>query len=207
MDKKTQQQIVQLVQDAMQQNPEALQKIQQIKQAADSGNQQAAALFHVIQQVAEQLAGQQKQLTGQQTVAAAKGAKLQYLNSLKNKCKEGEELVYMKAGGTFCKKCEKRIQVQAKRGGAVEEFKSKYDKCGGKIKKKEIGGQIQQQKKQQKPAQTQKPTKQTPLPTKWDQKKHDELIRKFKKNPKGMSKAQMDSLHYYNMKDPREQGV
>ena len=129
MDEKTQQQIVQLVQAAMQQNPQALQQIQQIKQAADSGNQQAAALFQVIQQVA-------KQLAGQQTAAAAKGAKLQYISSLKNKCKEGEELIYMKAGGRVCPVCQKKKVQAEKCGGSTKKFKKMWD-----------GGEMPSQKK------------------------------------------------------------
>lgn len=118
MDEKMQQQIVQLVQAAMQGDQQANQQIQQIAQAAQQGNQQAAAIFQVIQQVAQQMQG----------VKAAKGAKLNYLRNLKNICPEGEELTYMKAGGKVCPVCKKKKVVSAQGGTATEQFKKEYDK-------------------------------------------------------------------------------
>ena len=167
----------------------------QIVQIAQQKPESLNAAVQVFQQTQD--IQQAAQAFAQAVQKAKQGAKLQYISSLKNKCKEGEELVYMKAGGRVCPVCQKKKVQAEKCGGSTKKFKKMWD--GGEMPS-------QQQKKSQQKTQ-QKPTKQTPLPTKWDQKKHDELIRKFKKNPKGMSKAQMDSLHYYNMKDPREQGV
>lgn len=167
----------------------------QIVQIAQQKPESLNAAVQVFQQTQD--IQQAAQAFAQAVQKAKQGAKLQYISSLKNKCKEGEELVYMKAGGRVCPVCQKKKVQAEKCGGSTKKFKKMWD--GGEMPS-------QQPKKPQQKTQ-QKPTKQTPLPTKWDQKKHDELIRKFKKNPKGMSKAQMDSLHYYNMKDPRERGV
>ena len=50
------------------------------------------------------------------------------------------------------------------------------------------------------------PKKQTP--EKYDERKHKELIDRFKRNGyKPLPKASMDSLQWYNMHDPKEQGV
>ena len=85
------QQIVQLVQAAMQGNQQAQQQIQQIQQAAQQGNQQAVQLMQMIQQIAQQLQQQQAQV-------ARLGAKLQYINQLRGKCPEGYEMQYFKNG-------------------------------------------------------------------------------------------------------------
>ena len=90
---------------------QANQQINQIAQAAQQGDQQAAALFQVIQNVAKKMKG----------VKAQKGAKLNYIKSLKAQCTEDEELVYLKAGGKVCPVCQKKQKVQsAKCGGAVK---------------------------------------------------------------------------------------
>lgn len=76
----------------------------------------------------------QQQLSGGGTMARL-GAKLNYIKRLKEDCPEGQELVYFKKGGRFCKVC------QEKKGGTVDEvanFKKarKDKKCGGgKMKK------------------------------------------------------------------------
>lgn len=86
----------------------------------------------------------------QQPVAARLGAKLNYIKSLKGDCPEGEELVYFKKGGRFCKTCRKKQE-----GGNVDEIanfkknREEQKKCGGKMKeacggkmKKECGGKM-----------------------------------------------------------------
>ena len=127
-----QEQIVQLVQAAMQGDQQANQQIQQIMQAAQQGDQQAAQIAQMIQQVAQQMQQQQAQV-------AKFGAKLNYIKYLRGKCPEGYEMQYFQKGGAFCNKC-----VQMKKGGkqepsgnAVEQFrKIREQKCGGKAKKK-----------------------------------------------------------------------
>lgn len=70
-----QQQIVQLVQAAMQGDQQAAQTIQQVMQAAERGDQQAIQLAQMIQQVAKQMQGQ--------TISAKLGSKLKYIKKLK----------------------------------------------------------------------------------------------------------------------------
>lgn len=82
-----QQQIIQLVQAAMQGDQKATQTIQQVMQAAEQGDQQAIQLAQMIQQVMEQMKGQ--------TQVAKMGSKLEYIKSLK----------YAK-GGKTCLNCE-----------------------------------------------------------------------------------------------------
>ena len=138
-----QQQIVQLVQAAMQGDQQATQQIQQIMQAAQQGNQQAAQIAQMIQQVAQQMQQQQVQ-------AARFGAKLNYIRQLKGQCPEGYKMEYYKEGGQLCKKC---MKVQ-QNGGDVKQvpntvagqFKMEAAKCGKKMKKKEDGGTIESEK-------------------------------------------------------------
>ena len=131
-----QQQIVQLVQAAMQGDQQASQQIQQIMQAAQQGDQQAAQIAQLIQQVAQQMQ--------QQQVRAAKfGAKLNYIRQLKGQCPEGYEVSYFEKGGQICKTCQKQQQ-----GGNMparsltEQFKVDSAKCGRKMKKKACGGSV-----------------------------------------------------------------
>ena len=91
------QQIVQIAQ----QNPDALKSAVQVYQETQDIQKAAQAFV---------------QATKQQAQRAAHGAKLQYLKTLKNKCEEGEELVYYKQGGSV--------------------------KCGCMPKKEESGGEI-----------------------------------------------------------------
>lgn len=152
MDEQMQQQIVQLVQMAMQGDEQANQKIQQIMQAAQQGDQQAAQIAQMIQQVAQQLQGQQVQ-------TAKFGAKLNYIKYLRNQCPEGYEMQTFRKGGAICKKCIRKKQagdvMDAPRGNAVDQFKCgrkmkkkacggsvEKDKCGKKMKKKACGGQV-----------------------------------------------------------------
>lgn len=88
-----QQQIVQLVQAAMQGDQKATETINQIMQAAKQGDQQATQIAQMIQQVAQQMQGQ--------ATAAKWGAKLGYLRSLK----------YAK-GGKTCPTCNQEIEMK-----------------------------------------------------------------------------------------------
>lgn len=138
MDEQMQQQIVQLVQMAMQGDEQANQKIQQIMQAAQQGDQQATQIAQMIQQVAQQLQGQQVQ-------TAKFGAKLNYIKYLRNQCPEGYEMQTFRKGGAICKKCIRKKQagdvMGAPRGNAVDQFK-----CGRKMKKKACGGSVEKDK-------------------------------------------------------------
>lgn len=138
MDEQMQQQIVQLVQMAMQGDEQANQQIQQIMQAAKQGDQQAVQIAQMIQQVAQQLQGQQVQ-------TAKFGAKLNYIKYLRNQCPEGYEMQTFRKGGAICKKCIRKKQagdvMDAPRGNAVDQFK-----CGRKMKKKACGGSVEKDK-------------------------------------------------------------
>jgi hypothetical protein len=100
-----QQQIVALVQAAMQGDEKANQTVTQIMEAAKAGDQQAVQLAQMIQAVVKQMQGQ--------ATSAKWGSKLGYIRSLK----------YAK-GGKTCPACEKGAPIK------VEE-----KACGGKAKK------------------------------------------------------------------------
>lgn len=76
---------------------------------------------------------------------AANGAKLAYIQRLRNKCPEGFELEMFKAGGQICTKCVKKAEYGGDAGEESDIVKSFKEKCGGKMKKKctkkcEFGG-------------------------------------------------------------------
>lgn len=123
-----QQQIVQLVQAAMQGDQNATQQIQQIMQAAQQGNQQAAQIAQMIQTVAQQMQKQQAQY-------AKFGAKLNYIKSLRGKCPDGYEVKYFKGGGNVttkkCVKCQQPVPVENTPSNPIEAFR-----CGNKMKNK-----------------------------------------------------------------------
>ena len=129
-----QQQIVQLVQAAMQGDQQATHQIQQIMQAAQQGDQQAAQLAQMIQQVAQQMQQQQVQ-------AAKFGAKLNYIKQLRGVCPDGYEMKYFKAGGQLCKQCVQK-QKKMEEGGKAPSGPIDSFKCGRKMKKKAEGGNI-----------------------------------------------------------------
>lgn len=107
-----QQQIIALVQAAMQGDQKATQTVNQIMEAAKAGDKQAMQIAQMIQQVAQKMQGQ--------ATAAKWGAKLNYIRSLKYAC-----------GGktrTSCKEAEKGCKIEKKA-------------CGGKkAKKRYFGG-------------------------------------------------------------------
>lgn len=187
-------------------------QIVQIAQREPESLNTAVQVFYQTQDIQ-----QAAQAFTQSIQKAKQGAKLQYLNSLKGICKKDEELVYMKSGGKVCSVCQKKKEIIS--NNPVKEFKAKCGgrfkaKCGGKMKKKkkmEVGGQIPPKgpfKKTSKPLIKKQtpPKKQTP--EKYDERKHKELIDRFKRNGyKPLPKASMDSLQWYNMHDPKEQGV
>ena len=89
------QQVMALVQAAMQGDKKATQQVNQIIEAAKAGDQQATQIAQMIQQVARELQGK--------TTAAKWGAKLQYMRSLK----------YAKGGKTkSCPACEQQVEMK-----------------------------------------------------------------------------------------------
>lgn len=76
-----------------------------------------------------------KEQQGVQT--AMNGAKLNYINQLNGKCPQGTHLSYYRIGGTLCKKCEADAHNES--SDPIKAFKQK---CGGKVKKKELGGEV-----------------------------------------------------------------
>lgn len=64
---------------------------------------------------------------------ARKGAKLNYLKKITNNCPEGTQLVYFKAGGQICSKCE-AIAKKKNKGGVMDDIKKEIMKGGGKAK-------------------------------------------------------------------------
>ncbi len=91
-----------------------------------------------------------KEQQGVQT--AMNGAKLNYINKLNGKCPQGTHLSYYRMGGTLCKKCEADAYNES--SDPIKAFKQK---CGGKVKKKELGGEVDNKKNQPKPKLVKKP--------------------------------------------------
>ena len=69
------------------------------------------------------------------------GEKLNYINKLNGKCPQGTHLSYYRIGGTLCKKCEANAYNES--SDPIKAFKQK---CGGKVKKKELGGEVDNKK-------------------------------------------------------------
>lgn len=99
-----QQQVVALVQAAMQGDQKATQTVNQIMEAAKAGDQQATQLAQMIQQVAQQMQGQ--------ATAAKYGAKLNYLQSLK--CGGKTKAKKKEKGGKVCPECEQQNALKKK---------------------------------------------------------------------------------------------
>ena len=100
-----QQQIIALVQAAMQGDQQATQTINQIMEAAKAGDQQAAQLAQMIQQIAQQMQSQ--------AVAAKWGAKLKYIKSLKY-AKGGKACPTCMSEGGPAKKINSKVKVAYK---------------------------------------------------------------------------------------------
>ena len=125
-----QQQIIQLVQAAMQGDQQATAQIQQIMQAAQQGDQQAAQIAEMIMQVMNQMQGGAPEQGGGAPVAARNGAKLNYIKKLKGECPDGYEMKYFKAGGKVCKKCQKKVE-KACGGKQLAKCGTKFHRAGG----------------------------------------------------------------------------
>ena len=98
---------------AAKQNPDALKAAVQVYQETQDMQQAAQTFAQAMQQ---------------QVQAAKHGAKLRYIESLKNQCADDEEVVYFKKGGHItcgCKKKENGGQVnKAKSGCSIKKAKS-----------------------------------------------------------------------------------
>lgn len=116
-----QQQLIQLVQAALNGDQQANAQIQQIMQAAQQGDPQAGQLAEMISQIMNQMQGAGAQV-------AKNGAKLNYIKRLKGLCPEGYEMKYFKAGGKVCKKCQK---IAKNCGGKKMKCGAKFHKAGG----------------------------------------------------------------------------
>ena len=133
--------------------------MQEFQTYSDQQKQQMLQAFQSDPEAQKYIQAAQQQLSGGTQVARL-GAKLNYIKQIKGDCPEGEELVYFKKGGRFCKACRKKQE-----GGNVDEianFKKQREekKCGGKMKeacggkmkeacggkmKKECGGKMKEE--------------------------------------------------------------
>lgn len=124
--------------------------MQEFQTYSDQQKQQMLQAFQSDPEAQKYIQAAQQQLSGGTQVARL-GAKLNYIKQIKGDCPEGEELVYFKKGGRFCKACRKKQE-----GGNIDEianFKKQREekKCGGKMKnacggkmKEECGGKMEQ---------------------------------------------------------------
>ena len=110
-----QQQLIALVQAAMQGDQKATQTVNKIMEAAKAGDQQAMQLAQMIQQIAKQMQGQ--------ATTAKWGAKLSYIRSLK-----------YANGGKACPTCQagapikptKKVEMKACGGKKAKKAKKRY---------------------------------------------------------------------------------
>lgn len=128
---------------------------QQIMQAFAQWAQQKGVDIQQLQSnpaALEQALGQfMQEVQAQQAQAAKHGAKLRYIKNLKHQCAEDEHLEYFAKGGALGCNCVKNKQggKTEPKGNALEQFKAKKginlkkDKCGGKMKKHQIGGTLE----------------------------------------------------------------
>lgn len=127
---------------------------QQIMQAFAQWAQQKGVDIQQLQSnpaALEQALGQfMQEVQAQQAQMARQGAKLRFIKGLKRQCNEDEELRYFKAGGSIGCECVKKNKKGAKvdiKKNALQQFKEKkgkeLEKCGGKMKKHQIGGTIE----------------------------------------------------------------
>lgn len=116
-------QVKQLVQAVAAGDQQAAEQVKQIMEAAKNGDQDALQIAQMIQAEIEAIN------------SAKRGAKLNYIKSLKGDCPDGEEVVYFQKGGQLCKACQKKhdkmIAEKGKKLNPVEEFKKgrKTKKC------------------------------------------------------------------------------
>ena len=108
--------------------------MQEFQTYSDQQKQQMLQAFQSDPEAQKYIQAAQQQLSGGTQIARL-GAKLNYIKQIKGDCPEGEELVYFKKGGRFCKACRKKQE-----GGNVDEIanfkknREEQKKCGGKMK-------------------------------------------------------------------------
>lgn len=102
-----QQQVIALVQAAMQGDQKATETVNKIMEAAKAGDKQAMQIAQMIQQVAQKMQGQ--------ATAAKWGSKLNYIRSLK-----------FAKGGKTCPACEKGAPIVEKKACGGKKAKKRY---------------------------------------------------------------------------------
>ena len=102
-----QQQVIALVQAAMQGDQKATETVNKIMEAAKSGDQQAMQIAQMIQQVTQKMQGQ--------ATSAKWGSKLNYIRSLK-----------FAKGGKACPTCEKGAPIVEKKACGGKKAKKRY---------------------------------------------------------------------------------
>lgn len=130
-------------------NPEAKKAIDNLKKLAQGQGEEAEKAKSILTAIQGYIK------------KAAKGAKLDYIKSLKHQCPEGEELYYYKKGGSVgcgCKKKEDGGEVVKANMGIVADFK-----------------EDQKKKKQQQKPQQQQNSQQQQQNSKWTDEKDKEL--------------------------------
>lgn len=119
-------QLIAVVQAAMQGDQEATQTVNQILKAAKAGDPKAQQYAQKIQQIVEAI----KQKQGQQTPVKRYGSKLNYIRSLK-----------YANGGKTCPSCQKGgMPVTSDKAYTKSNKKIEEKACGGKAKKRYFGG-------------------------------------------------------------------
>lgn len=115
--------------------------IGKIKEKARTDSRANRAL-QILAQTAQQIKQQQAQM-------AEKGAKLQFIKSLRGICPEGEQLTYMLKGGVMCPVCKKGAKAPENKRQEFfkREPKTPLAKCGCKAKMDKCGGKAKMKKK------------------------------------------------------------
>lgn len=147
---------------------ESIKTAQQIKQAADQGDQQAKQIWNVIQQM--------------MTQKAEKGAKLNYIKELNGICPEGYEMKKYAVGGKVLSKCMKcgGKQPMKATGGPVEQFKearAKAKREGKKVMPPQPAPMDRAKAEQKREGKTPTPSQPSPMPNKA---KQDKPLKKSK---------------------------
>lgn len=94
------QQVIKLVQAAMQGDKQAKEQVEQIMKAAQSGDEQAGQIAMLIQETVKAIQGQAQR--------AELGGKLAYIRYLRTGLMPDEEVSYHKCGGRVMKKVSKK---------------------------------------------------------------------------------------------------
>lgn len=112
-----QQQIVSLVQAAMQGDEQARGQIQQIMEAAQQGDPQATQIAQMVQEVVQAMQGQARK--------ALIGGKLNYIHRLRTGANLDEQVLYEKKGGKLTKKIVRKNQNETEDQPEMKKNKKK----------------------------------------------------------------------------------